>query len=816
MVGGDGRVVSKLDSSAARALASTAGIFSLALWPSLPANGWLAVAALLALGLTRWAGGNGRWLAALIVGVCWGVWVANSVERALLPAQWDRDKLQLVGMIVSPVAASDDYWQFDLLAERTARHPPDPQAAQLPAVPRKVRLRLYRRDSAQWVAAVGADALRAGQPLAVVATLRSPRGLANPGLFNYRGWLLSQGYAATGYIRAELPMVPPQRSSLSLASRLAGALAAQREAVIAAIDGAGLPALPAALLQALAVGDKASLAPWRERLVSLGIIHLVVISGLHVGIVGAIGWWLGRWLAAVLAGWSAYRGREQSTVVAITGLAPAVAVGCGLLYTLLSGAQLPAQRALVALLWVSWAAWRRRSWAPLALLVRVVLTIAIVDPLAVISGSFWLSIGAVTLLLVALVPRTAIAAAPFESAPAARGRRWFGELLRVQGYLTLGMAPLLLAVVGKLSWLGVVVNLVAVPWVTLLLVPVCLLAVAATLLLGALAQPLWQLPGSIATPLSWLIERLQAEPLLLPLEQIDSPAWLALVLAWLALIAPRALLTRALRVLLVAPLIVLLALGPQRPALRLTVLDVGQGLAAVVEAGGRVLVYDSGARYSDLFDMGRAVVLPYLQRRGYTALDRLLISHADNDHSGGYASLLAAFPETQPMLPDELAAGSPATRCQTAQRWRWGEVVLATLASRGAGSRNDNSCLLWVSWRGLRLLLPGDIERAGERRLLASGQLDAPATVLVAPHHGSKSSSSEPLVAALKPRYTVFSAGWNHHFGHPHPTVVARYQHHASTLLNSAEQGAVIFAWDQHGQLSVATGRGGWAPWWRY
>lgn len=814
MAGGQSNVVSKLDSSVARALASTAGIFSLALWPSLPTNGWLAVAALAALGIARWAG---RWAAALIIGACWGVWVANGVERALLPAQWDRDKLQLSGMIVSPVAASDDYWQFDLLAEHAVRYPPDPLAAQLPAVPRKVRLRLYRRDSAHWLETVGTDVLRAGRPLAVVATLRSPRGLANPGLFNYRGWLLSQGYAATGYVRAELPMDPPQRASLGLGSRLAGAVAAEREAVINAIDGAALPALPRALLRAVAVGDKASLAAWRERLVSLGIIHLVVISGLHVGIVGAIGWWLGRWLAAALAGWSTFRGREQSTAIAIGGLAPAMAVGCGLLYTLLAGAQLPAQRALIALCWVAWAAWRRRSWAPSALLVRVVLTIAIVDPLAVISGSFWLSIGAVTLLLVALAPRTVIAAGDtFEPVPAARGRRWFGELVRVQGYLMLGMAPLLLAVVGKLSWLGMAVNLIAVPWVTLLVVPVCLLTVAATLLLGELAQPLWQLAGAIVAPLSWLIEWLQTEPMLLPLEQIDSPAWLALVLCWLGVIAPRALLTVPLRALLVAPVIVLLALGPQRPALRLTVLDVGQGLAAVVEAGGRVLVYDSGARYSDQFDMGRAVVLPYLQRRGYTELDRLLISHADNDHAGGYASLLAAFPHTKPMLPDELAAGPVVEPCQTAQQWQWGEVQLATLSNRGAGGRNDNSCLLWVSWRGLRLLLPGDIERAGERRLLASGQLDAAATVLVAPHHGSKSSSGEPFVAALKPRYTVFSAGWNHHFGHPHPTVVARYQRHNSATLNSAEWGAVIFEWDQRGQLSVTTGRGGWAPWWRY
>lgn len=344
MAGGQSNVVSKLDSSVARALASTAGIFSLALWPSLPANGWLAVAALAALGIARWAG---RWAAALIIGACWGVWVANGVERALLPAQWDRDKLQLSGIIVSPVAASDDYWQFDLLAEHSVRYPPDPLATQLPAVPRKVRLRLYRRDSAHWLESVGTDVLRAGRPLAVVATLRSPRGLANPGLFNYRGWLLSQGYAATGYVRAELPMDPPQRASLGLGSRLAGAVAAEREAVINAIDGAALPALPRALLRARTVsklgdyssgGDLGVARRYRRRyrmvvgaLVSRGAGRLERLSRPRAEH-SYRDWWVGAgygggvWAALHAAGWGAVTGAtgtHRTLLGSVGGLASA-------------------------------------------------------------------------------------------------------------------------------------------------------------------------------------------------------------------------------------------------------------------------------------------------------------------------------------------------------------------------------------------------------------------------------------------------------------------------------------------------------------
>lgn len=805
-------------------MAAIVGIFSLALWPVLPDNSWLAVGLLLALLLARGGGRLGRLLAAALLGACWGVWVASGVEHGLLPERWDRDKMLLAGPIISPVSRSDDYWQFDLLAEQFERYQPADFPAAAGQRPRKVRLRLYRRDigypdsAGNDPLAINPEQLRAGHRVAVVATLRSPRGLANSALFNYRAWLLSQGYAATGYIRPDQSIAEDRLQPARLGPSWQGQVAALREQVITALTGVKLPALPTALLQALAVGDKSALAPWRERLVSLGIIHLVVISGLHVGIVGAIGWWLGRWLAALVAALSAHRGREWAGLAITTALAPLCAVGLALFYTLLAGSQLPALRALIALCWVAGGAWQRLRWAPQALLLRVVLSIAIVDPLAVISGSFWLSISAVTLLLVALLPRTTIAAGhSMADTLAARGRRWWLELLRVQGYLTLGMAPLLLALVGKLSWLGVAVNLLAVPWVTLLLVPLTLLAVAATLLLGSAAQPLWIVAGWAAVPLSWLVGELSAAPLLLGLEQIDSPAWLALLLCWLGLLLPRALLRWPLRALLVAPLCLLLAAGPVRPVLRLTVLDVGQGLAAVVEAGGRVLVYDSGARYSDLFDMGGAVVVPYLQRRGYRSIDRVLISHADSDHAGGYGSILEAYPMAAMMLPDELlAAPQRATGCQTAQRWQWGEVSLATLDNRGSSSRNDNSCVVQVVWRDVRLLLPGDIERSGERRLLASGQLTGPVTVLVAPHHGSKSSSSEPLLAALAPSYTVFSAGFNHHFGHPHPTVVARYERYASRWFNTATAGAVVFSWDSHGALTVEGVRAGWAPWWRY
>ena len=448
------------------------------------------------------------------------------------------------------------------------------------------------------------------------------------------------------------------------------------------------------------------------------------------------------------------------------------------------------------------------------------MTILFIDPLAVVAASFWLSISAVLLLLLALIPRCQIFTA---SEPSRLGlhslRNGWLELLRVQFYLSLGMAPLLLAVVGKLSLAGWLVNLVAVPWVTLLLVPSTLLAVAVSAVADTMAAPLWQLAALLTVPLVALIEGVEVSALLFSLDQLALPLWLLLLFFWLAVALPRSLLNGPLRLFCMMPLLLTLWSGPARPPLRVTLLDVGQGLAVVVEAGGRVLVYDSGARYGTHFDMGSAIVAPYLQRRGYRQLDRLIISHADNDHAGGLAGLLAAYPQAQLMLPDEpisgLAGLAQSIPCQSGQHWRWGEIEFSTIANRGGRSRNNNSCLLLIEWGAVRILLPGDIERSSERRLLASGALKGPLTVLLAPHHGSKSSSSAALVGELQPSYTLFSAGWNHHFGHPHGDVRARYLHAGSQLLSTAELGAIVITWQTNQPLTVTHSRHSGSRWWQ-
>ena len=794
------------------------GILTLLLWRSAPSN-WILLALLLSvIACSYWR--TTHWLAVWLFGVLWGAVAVYQSERALLPEQLDRSHFQLGGMIVSPVFASAEYWQFDLRVEQLQLVESSPAAgpsdhADVAAKRRgTVRLRLYRRGHAA-TESLG-EQLRAGQYLSAQVTLRTPRGLANPGLFNYRTWLRSRGYIATGYIRGGSLSAAPPAAAARLDSRLTAAVAALRQRLLETVAEQVAAPLPRALLAALAVGDKSALAPWRERIVALGIIHLLVISGLHIGMVGALGWWLGSAAARALAAWHSRRGCESRGLLAADLLPPLTAVLLALGYTLLSGGQLPALRALIALCWLAVASAQRLDWEPLTLLSRVVLTILLVDPLAVISASFWLSLSAVALLMVALVPRREIVQPQQCDPPVGKLLRGWRQLLRVQFYLTLGMAPLLLALIGKLSLVGLLVNLFAVPWVTLLLVPAVLLAVAGSLLLPPLAPPLWALAAQLSRPVAAVVEQLQVEAVILPLDQIASPVWLLLLLFWLAAVLPRPLLSWPLRLLFTLPLLLALALGPTRPPLRVTVLDVGQGLAVVVEAAGRVLLYDSGARYSEYFDMGSAVVVPYLHRRGYQRLDRVVISHGDNDHLGGYSAVAAALQPTVVLLPDELLGAAAGQRsCQQPQRWQWGEVRFTTIGNRSDGSRNDDSCLLLLQWGVTTVLLPGDIERRAEQRLLAEQRLPAALTVLVAPHHGSNSSSSAALLERLRPDHVVFSAGWNHHYGHPHPQVLARYQAIGSRSHHTGTSGAITFSWDRDGALTVERLRSPNQRWWQ-
>jgi competence protein ComEC len=253
--------------------------------------------------------------------------------------------------------------------------------------------------------------------------------------------------------------------------------------------------------------------------------------------------------------------------------------------------------------------------------------------------------------------------------------------------------------------------------------------------------------------------------------------------------------------------------------LRVSVLDVGQGLSVVVEtegaSGKRALVYDSGPGYEDGFNMADAVVIPYLRYRGQTALDMLIVSHGDNDHAGGAMNIVEALSPRQIILGEDISKGRfTFSSCKSGYTWQWDDVIFEFLHPKENIEKesNNRSCVLQISYGHQTVILPGDIESKVESQLQTHMQgykvhHKDRTTLLVAPHHGSKTSSSPGFVSLLAPKHVVFSAGYKHHFGHPTESVLQRYKNVGSTLWTTADHGAVEFTWDQYGQLTVSSRR---------
>ena len=410
------------------------------------------------------------------------------------------------------------------------------------------------------------------------------------------------------------------------------------------------------------------------------------------------------------------------------------------------------------------------------------------------------------------------------------------QLVLSQWVLFVGMAAPLYFFMGRLSLLSPLVNLLAVPLLSIITVPLCLFAALMIFISQPLGHLLWRWAGYSIDGLWYFFELLPNQWGFLNLS-IPSTYLLTfcIVVATFGFLLPKGLISRW---LLIIPFALHLVAHKPRLPLRITVLDVGQGLAVVVESRSKALVYDTGASYGDSFDMGSAVVAPFLGGRGFTQIDRVVVSHGDRDHSGGLQGLNRLLPARETLLTPGFFSQAfyhypydgLKSLCDSRMRWRWEfknssskaewiyfDILLPKLVSTGAAieDSNNNSCVLLIRWRDISILLPGDIERQAEQLLLENYQL-SPVDVLVAPHHGSKTSSGRNFIEQLKPAHVVFSAGFRHHFGHPHPDVVARYRRFGSKLWITADNGAVTFEWNDSGDMRVLTANQARFPfWWR-
>ena len=623
----------------------------------------------------------------------------------------------------------------------------------------------------------GGEAVRGGERWRLQVRLKLPRGSVNAHGFDLGRWYVREKLAATGYVlsgvrlpnRADgwLPGGAADRFRERLRGQL-GELSLQHADVIAALtlgDTAAIPSDEIALYQ------------------RTGTMHLLVISGLHVAIVTAFGFFLGRGVGQ----WLGLSAKPAGIVVALT-LAGA--------YVVLAGAGLSLLRAYVMSVATMAALASGRTSSPSVIFAYGMAFVLAVDPMAPLSAGFWLSFGAVAVLLAYFAPRPYL-------------RSWPLSALVGQLVIVFAFAPASATFTGLLHPLTVIVNLVAVPIVTLLVVPVALAGMA------LLATPLGPLLLTAADfGIAVAAEVLTVADRVAPVYILDLGWWLA----WLLLAAAACLLPLsrwALTALAATVLAVVLVPLAESPAVAdgevdITVLDVGQGTALVVETARHLLLYDAGPRFPTGADSGANVVLPTLRGRGRRSVDVLMLSHGDLDHAGGAASVLAGIPVGR-VLAGEPVPGLDTAPCVAGQRWRWDGVdfeILHPPADTGA-TGNNASCVLAIATSRARALLAGDIDRATEESLRVT-----PVDFLLVPHHGSATSSGASFVAATQPAFAVVAAGFDNRFGHPHEMVVERYRNVGSHIVSTAHSGAL--RWRSAAPTVIEPARNANSPYWHW
>ena len=382
---------------------------------------------------------------------------------------------------------------------------------------------------------------------------------------------------------------------------------------------------------------------------------------------------------------------------------------------------------------------------------------------------FWLSFYAVGLLAFVFAPRM-------------RRMSYVGATLVAQMIMFVGMSPLIAYLSGFVPLVSPIANLFAVPLMSLCVIPAAMLGFALQSILPALAAVLLGCADQVLNLVIHLLERLKDWELL-RLDPLDASA--ALAAGW-----PVALvflpLRRLHRCLMVCVWFLAMTRSPAMPQwgeFRVIVLDVGQGSAALIDTARHRLALDSGPAYPGGYDAGVQVVLPALSITGRKQLDRLVISHEDLDHGGGADAIIQRFPRVDVIRQDD---------CPSGRKWHWDGVHFELLRNESGRSRNAGSCTVLVRSANATAFFPGDIDAASE--LVLKKKLPRSIDLMTAPHHGSRTSSHPAFVKHLRPDVVLFSVGYKNRYGHPDAVVLGRYVRRGSTVMTTAETGAVVWS----------------------
>jgi competence protein ComEC len=709
-------------------------------------------------------------LAIAVLAFFYAGWRAEIRLADELPAAWEGRDIRVVGVVDELPQPVERGIRFAFVIERAL--------TQDAVVPSRVSVAWYA-DRERSGATEPGPQVHAGERWDLVLRLKRPHGTVNPHGFDVEGWLLENELHATGYVRTE----DSNRRVDAFAGRMADYVACARESIRERILKALADRPYAGVIAALAIGDERAIPSEQWQLFNrTGIGHLISISGLHVTffatLIGAAVFWSWKRIHALTTRLPARK------AAAIAGVAGAFC------YVLLAGFQVPAQRTLYMLTVAAIGLWLGRPGTASTVWLWALAAVLAFDPWASLTAGFWLSFGAVGLLLYIGVGRVG-------KMPA------WKSAVRAQAAITLGLIPLMLILFQQISIVSPLANAVAIPVVTFLVVPLTLASIALPwdgLLIAAHQIFAW---------VALLLEALSGLPDAVWQQHAPS-AWAALLgaLGVLWLLAPRGVPGRAFGMVWLAPLFVLLPLTPAPGAFQMTVLDVGQGLAVLIQTHAHAMLYDTGPRFNESADAGNRIIAPTLRALGVARLDGVVVSHQDSDHSGGALSILQTVPVDwfASSLPAENAIvrartlrGKPAERCIAGKRWTWDGVDFAIIHPVEANYANpklrpnDLSCVVRVSNAQGSALLTGDIEARTEADLVRRDPALLRADVLVVPHHGSRTSSTPAFVAAVHPEIAAFTPGYRNRFGHPRPEIVERYASAGARGLRTDYDGALTF-----------------------
>lgn len=733
--------------------------------------------------LAPWARASATLACGALLGFLWAALVAHHYLADALPAELEGQDLVVTGVIDSLPYRFERGVRFNLALERAAL--PEGAAASLPP---HLALSWYAEPRGPQP-----PALQPGERWQLALRLKRPHGNANPDGFDYEAWLLEQKLRATGSVRGD---ASPGSANVRLAAfvpgfttvveRCRGWLRGRIERALRGQPYAGV-------IIALVIGDQRDIgqADW-QIFTRTGIGHLVSISGLHITMVAG----LVAALAQLLWRRSFFTRLQLPLLLPAQKVAALAGVAVALVYVLLAGFGVPAQRTLYMIAVVGAALWSGRIASVSHVLCAALGVVLLLDPWAVLWPGFWLSFGAVAVILLVSVGR----AVPRVEGRIARWRQALAAACRTQYAVTVGLVPLTLLLFGQISLVSPLANAIAIPLVSFAVTPLALAgSMAPAPLSGWLLQAAHWLVQQLAVLLEWL------SSLPLAVWSAPLPAWWMFALALLGmlwLLLPRGWPARWLGLTLWLPLLLNAPQFPER-GFRVTAFDIGQGNALLLETAHHRLLYDTGPAYSPESDGGSRVIVPYLKSRGIIRLDAMVVSHSDADHSGGALSVMDAVDigwVTSSLDADHeiVGAANQHRRCLAGQTWQWDGVLFEMLHPTPQiyiGDRwkpNAHSCTLKVSAGGVSMLLAGDIEASQEAMLVDAMPGKLRSTVLLAPHHGSGTSSTPPFLDAVAPRIAVFQVGYRNRYHHPKPQVEARYVERGIERLRSDTDGAVL------------------------